>query len=109
MEEKKKKNYFGKMITFLFILFMCLYMINKSGYYQKINYDKTLYTEEQIKRFESDVDRGRMLDYKVYINTEKEDYSNGFSDLGANISEFINKWSLKGTKLLIKLFSYLFE
>ena len=109
MEEKKKHNYFKDLIIFLFILFLILYSVNKSGYYQKLNYDKTLYTERQIEEFERDIDNGEYLDYKVYVTNEKSDYSNGFSDFGAKSSELIDKWSKKGTDLLIKLFSYLFK
>lgn len=80
-----------------------------NGYVDNINKKKTLYTEEQIKKFESDVSNGEYLDYKDYTLAKDIDYSNKMSDLGENISELISATANRSIKFFNTFFSYLFE
>lgn len=109
MEKVKNSNWFLKTLLVLFIIFLCLYSISMNGYVDNINKKKTLYTEEQIKKFESDVSNGEYLDYKDYTLAKDIDYSNKMSDLGENISELISATANRSIKFFNTFFSYLFE
>ncbi len=109
MEKKKNGEWFFKILLVLFIMFLCLYSISMNGYVDRINKKKTLYTEEQIKKFESDVEQGADLDMQDYTLIKDVDYSNKMSDLGENISELISFTADKSIKFFNTFFSYLFE
>lgn len=109
MEGKKKNNWFFKILLVLFIMFLCLYSMSINGYVDSINKKRTLYTEEQIKKFESDVDKGEYLDLKDYTLVDEIDYSNRMSDLGVSVSELISYTADKSIELFNQLFAYLFE
>ncbi len=109
--EKRKKGYhwFFRILAILFILFMCLYTVSTNGYLQKINENKALFTEEQIKQFEQDVENGEYVDINDYILPNQVDYSNSYSHLGEDISEFIQYSANKTIALFQEVFSFLFE
>ena len=109
MDKKKNNNWFLKILLVLFIIFLCLYSISANGYVESINKKKTLYTEEQIEKFESDVSNGEYLDLKDYTLVEDIDYSNKMSDFGEELSELISVVATKSIKILNNIFSYLFE
>lgn len=111
MKEKKKSKsrYFFRILSFLFLLFIVVYAIGQNGFIQRRYSDKTLYTEEQIKKFENDIENGKEIDINAYLKDEKIDYANNSSKLGENISELINKGAIKLDKLLNSVFSFLFE
>ena len=93
MEEKKKSKskYFFKLLFALFIIFICVYAIGQNGFIQRKYSNRSLYTEEQIKKFESDVENGKEIDVNAYLIDESVDYSNNSSKLGENISTMITK------------------
>ena len=80
-----------------------------NGYMENINLKKTLYTEEQIKKFESDVKNGEYLDLKDYTSANDIDYSNKASDFGADLSELIATTAKKSIGMLSNIFAYLLE
>ena len=107
MEEKKKGNYdvFFRVLFVLFVLFLCVYAISVSGFVEVQHKEKTLYTEEQILKFESDVIAGKEVDITDYLITEEIDYSNSFSEFGELVSTLINK----GSELTFEYFKKIFE
>ena len=109
MENKKNKNWFFKILLVLFIMFLCLYSISMNGYVENINKKKTLYTEDQIKQFETDVKNGEYLDLKDYTLVNDIDYSNKMSDFGEDVSELIAITASKSIKFFNGIFAYLFE
>lgn len=109
MEEKKKKNKFFIILYILFFMFLCLYCVNKSGYYEKINRDKTLYVEEQMRLFENDVLNGEYVDFDSYILDQKQDYANEFSRFGEKSSLYIEKFFVKLLDFFKVFFEYLFK
>lgn len=109
MEGKKKGNWFLKILLVLFIMFLCLYSMSINGYVDSINKKRTLYTEEQIKKFENDVSNGEYLDLKDYTLVDEIDYSNKMSDLGVEVSDLISYTANKSIDFFNKLFSYLFK
>jgi len=76
---------------FLFVIFLTLYFSMISGYYEYINHEKMVLTEEQIKKFESDVSAGKNIDLENYITPTNKNYQNGISKLGLNISNLVSK------------------
>lgn len=110
MENKKNKGAerFRKVLIFLSIVFICLYSISLNGYNNK-EYKKTLYTEEQIRRFESDVMNGKKIDINDYLNYDDIDYSNKYSKWGEKLSKVIDYVANKSIDALISFFSVFFK
>ncbi len=108
-KQKKRLNLFLKMMMILFIMFLCLYSVSSNGYLRKINQNKTLYTEEMIKKFEQDVKDGNYVDIDEYLKDDAIDYSNNISKLGEKVSTGISKGAVKIIEILNSLFSYLFN
>lgn len=110
MDKKKKGgNWFYKIMIALFIMFLCLYSISMNGYIENVNMKKTLFTEEQISKFEHDVENGEYLDLRDYTLVKDVDYSNKVSDFGEDLSEFISLAARKSIALLNNAFALLFE
>lgn len=72
---KKKPNWFLRILTFLFIIYVALYIAGTTGYYEKTLRDKTILTEEKIKEFEEDISNNKPIDIESYL-PEQTDYSN---------------------------------
>ena len=81
--KKKRGNLFFRILTILFIIYVALFIVQQTGYYDKTVRDQTLMTEEKIKQFESDVAQNKAVDVINYL-PEKEDYSN-FLTRSANV------------------------
>lgn len=109
MENKKKSNIFNKIFFILLIMFLCLYSISVMGYKDKRQENKTLYTEEMIRKFEKDVDNGKEIDINDYLNYEEVDYSNKSSELGEKFSKTVDFVSEKSLEWMSNLFTYLFD
>jgi len=107
--KKKSSKVFGRVLILLFIMLLCLYAISSTGYLQRLNQNKALFTEEQIKKFEEDVENGNYVDINDYIVPEMVDYSNGSSRLGEKISNAIDYTSHKSLELFNSFFAFLFK
>ncbi len=93
---KKKRNWFLRILTILFIIYIGLYIASISGYYESTLSNKVALTDEAIKRFEQDVIDGKEVDVESYIIEEKVDYSNKFSDAGEKLGTSIQKILTEG-------------
>jgi len=82
---KKKKSLLNYFIIFLFIVYLFIYVASKNGYITNERRNKMYFTNEQIEQFENDIELGKKVDIESYINNKK-DYTNGFSNLGYNVS-----------------------
>ena len=107
--KKKKRNPFLTILFILFIVYVSLYIAGASGYYEnKIN-EQIVLTEENIKKFESDVKNNKNIDINNYVVKDNTDYSCFASDIGDNVSNFIEKLLTeelgKMGKVLKKMFS----
>lgn len=109
MEKKKNSNWFFRVMLVLFIMFLCLYSMSINGYVESVNMKRTLLTEEQISKFERDVDKGEYVDMNDYVLPEEVDYSNKVSDFGEKLSELIGVAARKSIDMFNNLFAYLFE
>ncbi len=109
MEKKKNGNWFFRVMMVLFIMFLCLYSMSINGYVESVNMKRTLLTEEQISKFENDVNDGKYVDMNDYSLKEDVDYSNKVSDFGEKLSELIGVVARKSIDMFNNLFAYLFE
>lgn len=109
MEEKKKINPKFKVFFYLLlIIFGFLYFSANNGYYENMNRNNTIITNDAIKEFEYDVSLGKEVDLKDYIEVDNNDYKNKYSELGFNISKFIDTMFNDGSRIVYKLLKALF-
>lgn len=87
----KKGNIARIVILILFIMFIGLYIVGNSNYYDYEASSKTRLTEEQIKIFEQDVKEGSAVDIENYLKLNEKNYANPISDATLNISTTISK------------------
>lgn len=108
MKKNKRLNkFFKSIIIILFIIYITIYISQKTGYYEYKNYQKTLLTNEQIKAFETDVKNGAEINIKDYIVNTNKNYQTNLSKMGLNLSNIISSCINKGIEssfdFLIKL------
>ena len=82
---------FKRIITILFIIFIILYFQVETGVINE-NRNKTIITQENLKKFEEDVKNGEYIDIKNYTENNNIDTSNFMSDTGYIISEKTSKF-----------------
>ena len=81
-----------KAIFFLIlVVFLASYFTIQTGYYDYKIQKKTALTEEQIKKFEEDVKKGKEVDINDYIVNDKIDYSNSLTNSVYKVSVSTNK------------------
>ena len=108
MEEEKNNYLFFKLLLFCFILFLILFISNRTGYAEYKVYSKTKLTEEAISRFETDISNGKDVSIEDYLVEDNIDYSNKISILGSKIGSSIETIMNKGLKKTLKILSDLF-
>ena len=99
MDKSKIFKFIGIIIISSFIF---LIIASKSGYYEYELSNKTNLTNEAIKKFEEDVEKGKSIDINDYLDNKSKDYNNKISNMGNKISN-----SIEG--VLSKGFSYIFK
>lgn len=87
-----KKSIIKLLVLSLFAVFFIAFIIDSTGYYEYSLYNKKNLTEEEIKRFESDVKMGKEIDINDYLSDREVDYSNKLTKTTTNISLSINKY-----------------
>lgn len=94
--KKKKRNWFLRILTMLFLVFIALFIISETGYYEaKVNRSVAL-TSDAIKQFEEDIINGKEVDIITYIDNDEKDYSNFFTKAGDKISSATEKLLTEG-------------
>ncbi len=107
--KKKKKNYFMQIVIALFIMFLVVYIVGESGYYESTLHNETVLTNEQIKKFEEDVINGETVDLNNYLLEEKKDYSNIFTKTGEAINNGVITLINDGALGVMDVFGSLFS
>ncbi len=108
MEPKKKnKNYMTITIILFFIFFLALYSSQVGGYYEYGQYKKAALTNEAIEEFEKDIQQGKEIDSKEYLNSKYKDYSNNMSKIGLKTSSYIEKVFTEGIRNTFRYLSKL--
>lgn len=87
----KGEKTFRTSLIILFVMFMTLYISQASGYYDYKLHKRSELTEEQIKKFESDIKVGKPIDVEEYLKIDLRDYNNSFSKAGNKFSNFTTK------------------
>jgi hypothetical protein len=67
-----------------------------SGYNEYTKNRENMLTEEQIKEYEEDIEAGKDVTIKNYLNKDKVNYDNKVSNLGLDLSELIGDVFNKG-------------
>jgi len=98
----KGSNVARIIILILFILFIGLYLVGNSSYYDYEAVKKSRLTEEQIRVFEQDLKDGKSIDLEDYLTKNEKKYNNPISDATLEISKTISK-------SFDKCLNYLFE
>ena len=107
-EETNNKNPIIKILLYLFILFVIVYLSNKTGYYEYKTYTKTRLTNESIIQFESDVKKGKNVSLNDYVTSEYKDYSNIITKAGSELNSVCENIMNSGIKKTLKILSELF-
>lgn len=95
--KKKKNNKVVIVLLGLFLVYISLFITQQTGYYEVINHNKAKMTEENMKKFESDVKNGKNITLTDYLDEDK-DYTSSVGNIGYETSEFIEMVMSKGLK-----------
>lgn len=106
--EKKKINWLKIVLIVLFIGYISLFILNKTGYYEGNMRKKMELTNKQIEKFEKDIKDGKQIDINDYLIDKKDDYTNNTSKVGYYISTSIEKILNDGIKNIGNIFKKLF-
>ena len=91
-----KNNLFKAIILLSITIFVASYFIEETGYYDYKLQEKTILTNEQIKKFEQDIKEGKEVDIESYLKANDKDYSNNITTNVTKISITTNKYLKKG-------------
>lgn len=86
-----KNNFFRIMLLTIFLIFIALYYSSNSGLIDYQARNKTVLTEEQIKKFEEDVKNNVDIDLKKYVEDKEEKYDNNISKTTLKLSNTIGE------------------
>ena len=94
-----------KGLKYVFILIVLLYLLlffsYKNGYYEDINKEKKILTDEKIKEYEEDLANGVDVSKKEYVVITPS-YDNAYTKVILKISKNIEKGFDKVIKFLFK-------
>ena len=91
MDKRKIIKLFKYTLTTCFITFFALYLSASAGYFEYKNSKKVSLTNTQIKKFEEDINKGKNVDIKKYIEANNKNYQNKMSETGLSMSKFTQK------------------
>lgn len=98
-------RFFRNFVFICFIIYFALYISQASGFYEYKNSRKVSLTNAQIKQFERDIDRGKKIDLKKYIDVNNKGYQNSISKVGLSISSTSEKVICKFIEETFKVLS----
>ena len=107
-ENEKNSNSILKILLFLFVLFLIIYLSGKTGLYEFKTYTKTHLTNDAIKKFENDLDKGMDVTLNDYIISKEKNYTNIVNKTGSFISNGIESIMNNGIKKTVKILKRLF-
>ena len=98
-----KTNLARLIILILVFLFFVLYFMQASGYNEYARNRENMLTEKQIKEYEEDIESGKDVTIKDYLNKDKVNYDNKVSELGLDLSELIGDIFNKGMNTFFEM------
>lgn len=104
---KKKPNWFFRIMTILFFIFVTFYIADVTGYYEKSVRKQAVMTEEARERFERDVLNNKKVDIKDYLPKEI-DYSNTFTKSANQMETVLNNFFTNDLQSVWKFLRALF-
>lgn len=103
------KNILKLLILTIIIIFIVSYLVASTGYYEYQIQERTILTNEKIKKFEQDIKDNKDIDIEEYFISEEIDYSNKFTNLVYNISDESTKVTRNIIKKIFKKLGSLVE
>ena len=85
----------------LVLLYLILYVSYENGYYERLNQEKTLMTEEMILKYEEDLANGVDVTKENYV-IEHNNYTNVYTRTSLDISKKFEKMVDSTIKFLFK-------
>ena len=98
-----KTNLARLIVLILVFLFFVLYFMQASGYNEYTRNRENMLTEEQIKEYEEDIEAGKDITIKDYLNKDKVNYENKVSELGLDLSRLIEDIFNKGMNTFFEM------
>ena len=98
----KKESIFKFILLCFIICFLVILFAGKTGYYEKKLRDNSILTEEQIKKFEEDLKKGKSVDISNYVINENKDYK-------TKLTSDVYSVSLKLEKTIDKIVKFIFN
>lgn len=98
-----KTNLARLIVLILVFLFFVLYFMQASGYNEYTRNRENMLTEEQIKAYEEDIEAGKDVTIKDYLNKDKVNYENKVSELGLDLSRLIEDIFNKGMNTFFEM------
>lgn len=102
MKQKNKKfiQSINTITLVLFLIFITIYIFERTGYYEYELHKETVLTQEAIERFEQDVEAGKDVRVEDYLVAKTTNYNNLFSNIGYKLSTYLGDTTrsiIKGT------------
>ncbi len=94
-------------MMFLIVVYLALYFLNVSGYYDGNIRRKVEFTDSQIEAFERDIAAGEQVDIKDYLKDQTKDYTNNVSRFGYKFSTSVEKFVGTSLDEILKILSKL--
>ena len=98
-----KTNIARLIIIILIFLFFVLYFMQVSGYSEYTRNKENMLIEDRIKEYENDIEVGKDVTIKDYLNKDRVNYDNKVSNLGLNLSELIGDVFDKGMNAFFEM------
>ena len=98
-----KTNLARLIVLILVFLFFVLYFMQAAGYNEYTRNRENMLTEEQIKAYEEDIEAGKDVTIKDYLNKDKVNYENKVSELGLDLSRLIEDIFNKGMNTFFEM------
>lgn len=100
MKSKIKKS-FIPVFSILIIMFIAVYIMSLTGYYESIENKSNSLTKEAITKFEKDVLNGEVIVASNYLK-ERKTYDNLLSRIGIKIGNLIESVFNKIMRFILK-------
>lgn len=96
-------KYLKFIIIILIILFLSLYYADTIGYYDVLEHKKAIITSEAISEFEKDLQEGKEIDTKKYLEDIEVSYRNNLTTTCSNLSSKITTYFKEGIEGIIDI------
>lgn len=106
MVKKKSKVLFLFYVVLIF--YTIFYIFFLGGYLDKEIQDRVTLTEENMKKFEMDVDNGLDVTITDYLTLDKKDYNTNITRLGNKLAASIEYIVKDGIKIMVSTIKKLF-